>query len=314
MHKVSILIPCYNEEQSLPLLRERLNAVLEGLPQYQWEVMLVNDGSTDGTLELMRQLHEQSTKQVQYCYIDLSRNFGKENALLAGFDHVSGDCLIIMDADLQHPPEVIPQMLQHWEEGYEDVYARRRSRGKESWLRRRLSLLFYKILQHSSRYDVLENVGDFRLLDRCCINALRQLRENDRYTKGMFSWIGFRKKEITFDQGDRTTGQSSMSYRRLISLAIEGIVSFTTTPLRISTIAGFIISMVAFIYMIYVFIKAALYGDSAQGFPTLAILILFLGGIQLISLGIIGEYLSRVFNETKRRPPYIAREINGKKL
>ena len=194
------------------------------------------------------------------------------------------------------------------------MYAKRKSRGRESWLRKRLSLQFYRILQSSSRFDVLQNVGDFRLLDRSCINALSQMRESERYTKGMYSWIGFRKKEIEFEQGDRQSGESSWSYRQLFSFAIDGITSFTSAPLRISTIVGFIISLCAFLYMIYVFFKALIYGDPVQGYPTLVILILFLGGIQLLSLGIIGEYIGRIYNETKNRPDYIVDEHNNEKV
>lgn len=204
-------------------------------------------------------------------------------------------------------------MIKWWEQGYDDVYAKRKSRGKESWLRKRLSLQFYKILQRSSRFEVLQNVGDFRLLDRCCINALKQLRESERYTKGMYSWIGFKKKEIEFEQGDRIAGESSWNYRQLFSFAIDGITSFTNAPLRISTVVGFVVSLCAFLYMIYVFFKAVIFGDPVQGYPTLVILILFLGGIQLLSLGIIGEYIGRIYNETKNRPDYIVREINGEK-
>lgn len=234
--------------------------------------------------------------------------------MLAGFDYVTGDCMIIIDADLQHPPTLIPEMIRWWEQGYDDVYAKRKTRGKESWLRKRLSLRFYKILQSSSRFDVLQNVGDFRLLDRCCINALRKMRESERYTKGMYSWIGFKKKDVEFEQGDRIAGESSWNYRQLFSFAIDGITSFTNAPLRISTVVGFVVSLLAFLYMIYVFIKALIWGDPVQGYPTLVILILFLGGIQLLSLGIIGEYIGRIYNETKNRPDYIVREFNDEKV
>lgn len=308
MKKISILIPCYNEEKSLPLLYPELVKLMDGNPAYVWELMFVNDGSTDGTLATLRQLRQQDQRVN---YLDLSRNFGKEAAMLAGFDHVTGDCMVIMDADMQHPPTLIPEMIKWWEQGYDDVYAKRRSRGKESWLRKRLSLRFYRILQSSSRFDVLQNVGDFRLLDRCCINALRQMRESERYTKGMYSWIGFKKKEVEFEQRDRVAGESSWNYRSLFSLAIDGITSFTSAPLRISTIVGFIVSLCAFLYMVYVFVKALIWGDPVQGYPTLVILILFLGGVQLLSLGIIGEYIGRIFNETKNRPDYIVREFNG---
>ena len=310
MKKISILIPCYNEEKSLPLLYPELVKLMDGHPGYEWELMFVNDGSADGTLRVLKQLRQQDQRVN---YVDLSRNFGKENAMLAGFDHVTGDCMVIIDADLQHPPTLIPEMIKLWEEGYDDVYAKRKSRGKESWLRKRLSLEFYRILQRSSRFEVLKNVGDFRLLDRCCINALKSLRESERYTKGMYSWIGFKKKEIEFEQADRVAGESSWNYRQLFSFAIDGITSFTTAPLRISTVVGFIVSMCAFLYMIYVFFKAVLFGEPVQGYPTLVILILFLGGIQLLSLGIIGEYIGRIYNETKNRPDYIVREINGER-
>ena len=311
MKKISILIPCYNEEQSLPLLYPELVKLMDGNPNYEWELMFVNDGSRDKTLEVLRSLRQQDNRVN---YVDLSRNFGKENAMLAGFDHVTGDCMVIIDADLQHPPTLIPEMLKWWEQGYDDVYAKRKSRGKESWLRKRLSLQFYKILQRSSRFDVLQNVGDFRLLDRCCINALKSMRESERYTTGMYSWIGFKKKDVEFVQGDRIAGESSWHYKQLFSFAIDGITSFTTTPLRISTVVGFIVSLLAFIYMIYVFIKAMIWGDPVQGYPTMVILLLFLGGIQLLSLGIIGEYIGRIYNETKNRPDYIVREFNNKKV
>ena len=311
MKKISVLIPCFNEEKSLPLLYPELLKLMNSDLPYEWELMFVNDGSIDNTLSVLRQLHQQDHRVN---YVDLSRNFGKEAAMLAGFDYVTGDCAVIIDADLQDPPELIPDMIKWWEQGYEDVYARRKSRGRESWLRKRLSLLFYKILQSSSRFDVLPNVGDFRLLDRSCINALKRMRESERYTKGMFSWIGFKKKEVEFDRGDRVAGSSSWSFRKLFSLAIDGITSFTNVPLRISTFIGFIVSMLAFIYMIYIFIKALIWGDPVQGYPSLVILLLFLGGIQLLSLGVIGEYIGRIYNETKNRPDYIVREFNDEKV
>lgn len=311
MKKISILIPCYNEEQSLPLLYPELVKLMDGNTGYEWELMFVNDGSIDGTLQVLKNMRLQDNRVN---YLDLSRNFGKEAAMLAGFDHVTGDCMIIIDADMQHPPTLIPEMIKWWEQGYDDVYAKRKSRGRESWLRKHLSLLFYKILQSSSRFDLLQNVGDFRLLDRCCINALKRMRESERYTKGLYCWIGFKKKDIEFVQGDRVGGVSSWNYRQLFSFALDGITSFTNVPLRISTVIGFLVSLFAFLYMVYVFIKALIWGDPVQGYPTLVILILFLGGIQLLSIGIIGEYIGRIYNETKNRPDYIVREFNNEKV
>lgn len=310
MKKISVLIPCYNEEDSLPLLYTELAKVMNLCKSYDWEVLFINDGSRDNTLSVIKALRKKDTR---ISYVDLSRNFGKENAMLAGFDYVTGNCMVIMDADLQDPPSLILDMIKYWEEGYEDVYAKRNDRGKESWLRKSLSMLFYKILKHSSRFDVLTNVGDFRLLDRSCIEALKKLRENERYTKGMFCWIGFKKKEIIFNRSDRVAGKSNWNYWSLFNLAIEGITSFTTTPLRLSTIFGTIIAFLSLALMLFYFFKAVIWGDPIQGFPTLVVLILFLGGIQLLSIGIVGEYLGRVFNESKHRPVYIVREYNDKK-
>lgn len=308
MKKISILIPCYNEEASLPLLYNELVKLMDSYTNYTWEVLMVNDGSADRTLEVIKDLRK---KDNRICYVDLSRNFGKEKAMLAGFDYVTGDCMVIMDADLQHPPYVVNEMITKWEKGYDDVYAKRKSRGKEPWLRKQFSLLFYKILQKTTRIEILPNVGDFRLLDRKCIESLKQLRETERYTKGMYCWIGYKKTAVEFEQQDRQAGQSSWNFLSLLSLAIEGIVSFTTFPLKIATIVGIFTSLCAFIYMIYVIIKAILFGDPVSGFPTLLSVILFLGGIQLLALGIIGEYIGRIFHETKERPVYIVREYNA---
>lgn len=309
--KVSVMVPCYNEEDSLPILYIELEKFMDALTNYDWEVLFVNDGSKDSTIDMIKALR---AKDSRISYVDLSRNFGKENAMLAGFDYVTGDCMIIMDADMQDPPSLIPQMLDFWEKGYEDVYAKRRNRGRESWMRKHLSLLFYDILDRSTRFEVLQNVGDFRLLDRVCINALKNLRETERYTKGMFCWIGFKKKEIIFDRNDRVTGKSNWNFFSLLNLGIEGITSFTVAPLRFSTILGVVIAFGAFVLMFFYLCKTLIWGDPIQGFPTLIIVILFMGGMQLLSIGILGEYLGRIFNETKNRPVYIAKEYNEVKL
>jgi len=311
MKKVSILVPCYNEEKSIQLLYPELKTLMDSQNNYEWEILFVDDGSEDDTLNVIRSLRREDER---IAYVSLSRNFGKENAMLAGIDYVTGDCMVIMDADLQDPPSLIPEMLKYWEEGYQDVYAKRADRGKESWSRKKLSLLFYKILDSTTRFDVLQNVGDFRLLDRQCINALKRLRESERYTKGLFCWIGYKKKEIIFNRGDRVAGDSNWSFWSLFNLAIEGITSFTTAPLRIATFSGFIIALCAFFYALYFITKTLIYGDPVQGFTTLIVIILFLGGIQLITIGILGEYIGRIFNETKNRPTYIASEYNGKKI
>lgn len=309
MKKISILIPCYNEEASLPLLYNELVKLMNSHSNYAWEILMINDGSKDQTLEIIKDLRK---KDNRVCYIDLSRNFGKEKAMLAGFDYVTGDCMVIMDADLQHPPIIIKEMLQKWEAGYDDIYAKRKSRGKEPWLRKKFSLLFYKILQKTTKIEILPNVGDFRLLDRKCIESLKLLRETERYTKGMFCWIGYHKTFVEFEQHERIAGTSSWNFWSLFSLAIEGIVSFTTVPLRLASIFGAFTAFLAFLYMIYILIKTIIWGDPVGGFPTLISVILFLGGLQLLALGIIGEYIGRIFKESKKRPVYLVREYNDK--
>ncbi|MGN1265694.1 MAG: glycosyltransferase family 2 protein [Muribaculaceae bacterium] len=311
MKKITILIPCYNEEASLPYLYEELKRLMSELPDYEFELLFVNDGSEDRTLDLLKQFRE-TDERVNY--VDLSRNFGKEKGMLAGFDYATGDCLVIMDADLQHPPIIIKEMVAKWEQGYDDVYAKRMSRGKEPWLRRKFSLLFYSVLKRTSKIDILPNVGDFRLLDRKCVESLKLMRESERYTKGMFCWIGYRKAYVEFYQQERKAGTSSWNFRGLLSLAIEGIVSFTTFPLRLATIVGICSAVATFIYMIYVLFKTMIWGDPVAGYPTLVLLILFFGGFQLMALGIIGEYMGRVFIESKHRPVYLVREYNGKEI
>ena len=305
MKTISILIPAYNEEQVLHTLINRLDAVTSELPHYQFEYLFVNDGSTDNTLFLLKQLVEHRT---DVSYVNLSRNFGKEVAMLAGFDHIKGQAVIIIDADLQDPPELIPEMIGYWEQGYDDVFAKRRSRAGESWFKKWSSSRYYKILETLSNIPVQRDTGDFRLLDRRCIDALQQLREGQRYTKGMYSWIGFNKKEILFDRDPRAAGETKWNYGKLFNLAIDGITSSTIAPLRFSSLFGVIISVVAFFFMIFVIIRTILFGDPVPGYPSLMAVILFLGGIQLLSLGIIGEYLGKVFYETKGRPVYFVEE------
>lgn len=310
MKKISILIPCCNEEQVIPLLYNALCQLSTQVTKYAWEFLFIDDGSSDSTLTILKQLRE---KDERCNYVELSRNYGKEAAMLAGFDYARGDAVVIMDADMQDPPSLIPQMLNKWEEGFDDVYARRHTRGKESRLRRSLSKAYYRLLSRSAQTDILPNVGDFRLLDQQCIAALRTLREQGRYTKGMFCYIGFKKTEIIFDRNDRIAGNSKMNYRSLFHLAMEGLLSYTTLPLKIASIVGLVVSAFAFLYAVWILIKTLLWGDPVAGFPTLIVVILFLGGVQLLSIGVIGEYLGRVYQESKHRPVYFTRSYNGEK-
>lgn len=304
MKKITILLPAYNEAESFDELKNCMQQVISENTGYKWEFLIINDGSTDNTLQLAQALNSSDSR---YHYMDLSRNYGKEIALMAGMDYVESDAVIIMDADMQHPVSVISEMIRYWEEGFDDVYAQRQT-SDESWLKQLTSKLYYRILQKSTDIPIQKDTGDFRLLDRKCVESLKQMRETDRNNKGMFSWIGFRKKGIYYQQKERRHGKTKWSYYRLLNLAMTGITSFTTTPLRFASVFGIIVSLLAFCYLAYIIVKTILYGDPVRGYPTLMVTILFLGGIQLIAIGIIGEYLSHIFNETKKRPGYFVRE------
>lgn len=303
---VTIMIPAYNEEKSLPKLFKRLDLLAKNTLKYDFEFLFINDGSKDKTMEIIR---NESEKDSRVSYINLSRNFGKENAMLAGFDYAKGDALVIIDADLQDPPELIPAMLNLWEEGFDDVYAKRESREGETWLKKQTSKWFYSILDKISQIEIQRDTGDFRLLDRRAIEALKTLRETNRYTKGLFSWVGFQKKEITYKRDARIAGETKWNYRKLFNLAIEGITSFTVAPLRIATITGFFISTTAFLWIAFLLIRPLFGVPIGNGYTSLMSVILFLGGIQLISIGILGEYIGRIFIESKNRPVYLAQEI-----
>lgn len=302
MKSITILIPAYNEEAVLPALHERLTKLADDNPDYSFEFLFVNDGSRDKTMQM---IHDYAAKDHRISYVNLSRNFGKEIAMIAGFDHVDSDALVIIDADLQDPPELIPDMIKLWEEGYDDVFARRSKRLGESWFKKFSSRMFYRVLQRATSIPIQRDTGDFRLLDRRCVEALKQIRERERYTKGFFSWIGFNKKEIRYVRDPRAAGQTHWNYLKLVNLAIDGIVSFTTAPLRISTVLGILVSFVSFGYILYLVVRTVAYGTDLAGYPSTMAVILFLGGVQLLSLGIIGEYIGRIFNETKQRPLYL---------
>ncbi len=308
---ISILVPCYNEQEVLNKFYTRVISVINNLTKYNWEILFVNDGSKDKTLNIIKQLH---AKDNQVSYVDLSRNFGKELAMIAGLDYTNSDAVIIMDADLQDPPELIPELIIHWEEGFSDVYAKRKNRAGETFFKKLSSKIYYRILQKLTRIPIQTDVGDFRLLDRQCIQALKSMRETQRYTKGMFSWIGYSKKEVIFERDARAAGNTKWNYLRLTELAIEGITSFTTTPLKLSSFIGIFVSILGFIYMIWIIIKTLLYGELVAGYPSLVSIMLFLGGLQLLVLGIIGEYLGRIFNESKNRPLYLVNEYNNQKI
>lgn len=302
---ISLLVPIYNEETLVEIVLDRFHKLAEMLSSYDFQFFFVDDGSTDNTFALIKQAAE---KDSRIDFIQLSRNFGQETAIMAGIDRVAGDAMVIVDADLQDPPELIPAMVEAWEQGYQDIYGRRRTR-QDNGLRKIAANVYYRILENTSELPTQPGTGYFRLLDRKCILALRQIRESNRYLRGMMSWIGFRKLEVLYDRDPRTIGSSKWAYSKLINLAINGLTSSTTKPLRLATWFGASVSLSAFVFVVVVVIRA-LVGDPSllTGWPSLMAVILFIGGVQLLCLGVIGEYIARIFTETKQRPTYLVNE------
>lgn len=305
---LSILIPVYNESECIKLLYDRLDVITKKIP-CEAEFLFVNDGSSDNSLEIIRRLRE---RDLRVSYIDLSRNYGKEIAMCAGIDHIKGDALVIIDADLQHPPDLIPVMLEELEKGYNDVYAYRLDRKSDTWLKKWTARGYYKTLKYLSNVPIQENAGDFRMFDSKAIEALRELKERERNMKGLFSFIGFNKKPVSYDHGTRSAGKTKWNYIKLTNLAIKGLTSFSTIPLRIISIVGGFVSLLAFIYLIIIIVKSLIWSDPVGGYPSLMSVILFLGGTILLALGVLGEYLGIIYNETKKRPIYFVNEYVGK--
>jgi glycosyltransferase involved in cell wall biosynthesis len=302
--RLSVVVPAYNEQPVLAAFHNRLSPVLDGL-DVSAEIVYVNDGSTDNTVEVM---HSLSSTDPRVSVVDLSRNFGKEVALTAGLDHASGDAVVVIDADLQDPPELIPELIRQWRQGYDVVYAKRTTRRGETVLKRATAYAFYRVLQWIGGGGIPEDTGDFRLLSRRAVDALKQLREQHRFMKGLFSWIGYPQKAVPYSREPRPAGKTKWSYWRLWNFALEGITAFTTAPLKVATYLGLLTATGAFIYGLGLIIVTLMYGNPVPGYPSLMVVILFLGGIQLVALGIIGEYLGRMFDETKGRPLYFVKE------
>jgi glycosyltransferase involved in cell wall biosynthesis len=298
---ISIVVPAFDEEVVLPEFHRRVSAVLDSLPG-KAEVLYVNDGSTDGTLSVLDDIRRHDPR---VSIVDLSRNFGKEIALTAGIDHAIGDAVVVIDADLQDPPEVIPELVARWQDGYDVVYAKRTHRDGETWLKKVTAHLFYRIIRRASRVDIPEDTGDFRLLSRRAVDALKQLREQHRFMKGLFAWIGYPQVAVGYRRDSRFAGETKWNYWRLWNLALEGITSFTIAPLKAATYLGMTIAAGAFVYALIIISKTLLYGDPVKGYPSLMVVVLFLGGVQLFAIGVLGEYLGRVFNEAKGRPLYL---------
>lgn len=301
---LTVVVPAYNEQEVLPEFHRRVTAVFETIDA-DTEILYVNDGSSDTTREVLSAL---AASDIRVTVVDLSRNFGKEIALSAGLDHARGDAVVVIDADLQDPPELIPELIHQWQNGFDVVYAKRVARDGETWFKRATARIFYWTIQHVSRVHIPEDTGDFRLMSRRAVEALCRLREQHRFMKGLFAWVGFRQTAVPYRRAPRFAGTTKWSYWRLWNFALEGITSFTTAPLRISSYLGMGVAFLAFLYGVFITFRTLAYGDPVPGYPSLMVVILFLGGVQLIAIGMLGEYMGRMFDETKNRPLYVLSE------
>ena len=306
----SVVVPCYNEALGLAEFHRRLSAVMDDIGR-TWEVVYVNDGSADATLACMEAMR---AVDPHVGLINLSRNFGKEIALTAGLDHACGEAVIVIDADLQDPPEVIPELVAVWDLGIDMVYAQRRAREGETWLKKFTANQFYRLMQRLGGVRLPGNTGDFRLISRRALDALLQLREHHRFMKGLFAWVGFPSQAVLYDRAPRHAGSSSWNYWRLWNLAVEGITGFTLLPLKLATYLGLAVAVFALAFGGQLIIRTLLFGNQVPGYPSLMAVVLFLGGVQLMTLGVIGEYLGRVFNETKQRPLYLLERSRGSRI
>jgi len=304
MTRLCVVVPAFNESEGLREFHARLGAVLDRL-DLDGEVLYVDDGSKDDTYAIMCELRDADPRVAT---LRLSRNFGKELALTAGLDAADADAVIVIDADLQDPPELIPAFVQHWREGYDVVYGTRSTRAGETRLKKFTSAAFYRIMQRLSATPLPRDTGDFRLMSRRAVDALKQLRERQRFMKGLFAWVGYRQKAMAYDRDPRFAGSSKFNYWRLWNFALEGITSFSGAPLKIATYVGVFTALLAFGFGIVVLGKALFFGDPVRGYPSLMLVVLFRGGVQLMALGMVGEYLGRLYMEVKQRPLYLVDE------
>ena len=305
MSLLSIVVPCYNEDESVGIFLEEIRKTLK---DYNFEVIYVNDGSSDDTLKHIKELASENSNVK---YISFSRNFGKESAIFAGLKYASGDYICLMDADLQHPPKLIPEMLEAvLDEGYDVAAARRVSRKGEPKIKSFFSHRFYKVFNKISNIDMVEGATDYRIMTRQVVDSVLNLPEYNRFSKGLFQWVGFDTKWIEYENIERIAGESTWSFWGLIKYSIEGLVAFTTLPLSVSTFLGMVFSVIAFIYMLFIIIRYLIYSEAVPGYPTLICSLLLLGGIQLLSIGVLGKYLEKTYFEAKNRPIFIVKESN----
>ncbi|HEX5000925.1 MAG TPA: glycosyltransferase family 2 protein [Bacteroidia bacterium] len=305
--ELSVIIPIYNEESNIPVLYQRLDGIIKGLNLNTWEYIFVNDGSRDKSIELIKAL---SVADKHVRYIDFSRNFGHQVAVTAGLDHAAGDAIVIIDADLQDPPELIAELYKKLKSGYQVVYAKRRSRQGESFLKKFTAKMFYRILAKMTSIDIPVDTGDFRIIDHKVAEVLKQMPEQQKYLRGQISWIGFNQSYIEYDRDERHAGKTGYTFRKMFRLALDGITSFSNFPLKFATLAGFAVSGISFIMILYALYSRFISRDYEPGWTSLMLAVLFLGGIQLIGIGIIGEYISRIGANVRNRPLYIIRDKN----
>jgi dolichol-phosphate mannosyltransferase len=306
MPTLSIIIPIYNEEGNIPVLYERLSKVMKDLGE-SYELVFINDGSRDNSLALVMELAQ---KDEAVKYLDFSRNFGHQIGVTAGIDAAKGDAMVIIDADLQDPPELILEMFEKYKEGFEVVYAKRRKRKGETIFKKLTARLFYRTLAKITTLDIPLDTGDFRLIDRKVADVLKKMPEQNKYIRGQIAWIGFRQTYVEYDRDSRHAGETGYTLRKMLKFALDGITGFSDFPLRLATIAGFVVSGIAFLLMIYALISRFIWQDYEPGWTSLILSVLFIGGIQLITIGIIGEYINRISTNVRNRPLYVVRETN----
>lgn len=308
MEKISVVVPCYNEEEAIPFFYREIGTVQENMSEYEFEIIFVDDGSKDRTLIIAKEL---ANKDKQIKYISFSRNFGKEAAIYAGLSKATGDYVVIMDVDLQDPPRLLPDMMKAIkEEGYDSVATRRVSRKGEPPIRSFFARRFYRIINKISKTEIVDGARDYRLMTRQFANSLLEIKEYNRFSKGLFGWVGYKTKWLEFENVERVAGETKWSFWKLLLYSIEGIVAFSIVPLSIATVSGLLFCLLAFLFVIIIFLRALIFQDPVAGWPSLACIILFVGGIQLFCMGILGEYLAKTYLEVKDRPIYICKETN----
>lgn len=306
MEKISIVVPCYNEEKALPYFYDEVNKVSKNMKENLFEIIFINDGSKDKTIDIIREL---ANKDNRIKYVSFSRNFGKEAAMLAGFKEATGDYIATMDADLQDPPSLLLDMLKYIKnEGYDSVATRRKTRKGEPFIKSIFSRLYYKLIRKMTKLDIVDGARNYRLMTRQMLNSVLEMAEYNRYLNGIYAYVGYKTKWLAYDNKERVAGKTKFSFFKLLSYALEGITSFSSFPLRLSAILGIFLCFIAFIFIIFIIIRTLILGDPTSGWPSMTCIIVFVAGLQLFFLGIIGEYLSKTYLETKRRPIYIVKE------